>query len=258
MCIRDSLRTAHHPARSGAARAGPLLRLHAARQRPLTATLHSSARVVTRRDQPCPAFAQLNGPIRLIVCLRSPEVRTDAPATLRIVMCTTAIRLGGRVLAAVAVTGSQPSTAAGAGRPPPRLRSRQARGAGHGGRPTPAASRPGYCPTPPAPRGPWPRPTWRRVCDPAAVAGSGRRPPATYADAAKARRLAAGYPGTTGLGAADVAEHHLVRLALGGYPRSEQKPVAAAPGTSGAATAATSARRPRDCPEHLLRAIIAA
>jgi hypothetical protein len=39
-------------------------------------------------------------------------------------MCTTAIRLGGLVLAAVAVTGSQPSTAAGAGRPPPRLRSR--------------------------------------------------------------------------------------------------------------------------------------
>jgi hypothetical protein len=67
----------------------------------------------------------------------------------------------------------------------------------------------------------------------ATAAGSGRRPPATYTGAAKAQRLAAGYPGTTGLGAADVAEHDLVRLALGGYPRSEQKPVAAAPGTSG-------------------------
>jgi len=95
----------------------------------------------------------------------------------------------------------------------------------------------------------------------ATAAGSGRRPPATYTGAAKAQRLAAGYPGTTGLGAADVAEHDLVRLALGGYPRSEQKPVAAAPGTSGGRDGRDGrdvGAPPRDCPEHLLRAIIAA
>ena len=173
-------------------------------------------------------------------------------------MCTTAIRLGELVLAAVAVTGSQPSTAAGAGghRPgcgPARPAAPATAAGPHRRRAAPATARPR------------PHPGGRgldRLGDGSApratAAGSGRRPPATYADAAKARRLAAGYPGTTGLGAADVAEHHLVRLALGGYPRSEQKPVAAAPGTSGAATAATSARRPRDCPEHLLRAIIAA
>ena len=47
------------------------------------------------------------------------------------------------------------------------------------------------------------------------------RPPAAHTDAAKARQLAAGYPGATGLGAADVEEDHLV-IALGGDPRSEQ------------------------------------
>lgn len=175
-------------------------------------------------------------------------------------MCTTAIRLGGLVLAAaVAVTGSQPSTAAGAGRPPPRLRSRP----GPRRRPRRPAHTGGEPP--------------RLLPDPARTPGAvastdlatglrpGLQPPgpaAGHQPPTPTRQRRDGWPraipATTGLGAADVAEHHLVRLALGGYPRSEQKPVAAAPGTSGAATAATSARRPRDCPEHLLRAIIAA
>src|SRR5664280_3262622 len=47
------------------------------------------------------------------------------------------------------------------------------------------------------------------------------RPPAAHTDAAKARQLAAGYPGATGLGAADVEEDHPV-IALGGDPRSAQ------------------------------------
>ena len=145
-------------------------------------------------------------------------------------MCTTAIRLGGLVLAAVAVTGSQPSTAAGAGRPPPRLRSRQARGAGHGGRPTPAASRPGYCPTPPAPRGPWPRPTWRRVCAP----GYSRRvrPPAT----SHLRRRGKGATAGRGL-----SRHHRA----GRRRRRGTPPGEARPGWLSALGAETCGRSPR-------------
>lgn len=67
------------------------------------------------------------------------------------------------------------------------------------------------------------------------------RPPASYTDTLKRSQLAAGYPGTAGLGSAQVEEDHLVMLALGGDPRSpanlwpEPRHVAAADGSDAGA-----------------------
>jgi len=106
----------------------------------------------------------------------------------------------------------------------------QACGAGHGGRPTPAASRPGYCPTPPAPRGPWPRPTWRRVCAP----GYSRRvrPPAT----SHLRRRGKGATAGRGL-----SRHHRA----GRRRRRGTPPGEARPGWLSALGAETCGRSPR-------------